>query len=59
MAAPPRRSISPRNKPAGVKRLDWIQTDPNKGWYVILRLCSPLEPFFTKASRPSEIDVVK
>ena len=35
-------------QPAGVKRGNWIQTDPKKGWFTILRLYSPLEPFFTK-----------
>jgi hypothetical protein len=49
--------FSPK-QPDGVKRGNWIQTDPNKGWFVILRLYSPLEPFFTKAWRPSEIALV-
>ena len=30
-----------------------------KGWFTILRLYSPLEPFFTKEWRPSEIELVK
>ena len=47
------------NQPDGVKRGNWIQTDPKKGWFTILRLYSPLEPFFTKAWRPSEIELVK
>ena len=46
-------------KPDGVKPGNWIQTDPEKGWNTILRLYSPLEPFFTKAWRPSEIELVK
>ena len=50
--------ISP-TQPAGVKRGNWIQTMPGKGWFAILRLYSPLEPFFTKEWRPSEIEVVK
>ena len=44
--------------PAGVKRGNWIQTMPGKGWFTILRLYSPLEPFFDKSWRPSEIEVV-
>ena len=43
----------------GVKRGNWIQTMPGKGWFTILRLYSPLEPFFTKAWRPSEIELVR
>jgi hypothetical protein len=46
-------------QPAGVKRGNWIQTDPKKGWFTILRLYSPLEPFFSKEWRPSEIALVK
>jgi hypothetical protein len=47
------------NQPAGVKRGNWIQTMPDKGWFVILRLYSPLEPFFTKTWRPTEIELVR
>ncbi|MGA8194309.1 MAG: DUF1214 domain-containing protein [Acetobacteraceae bacterium] len=46
-------------QPAGVKRGNWIQTDPAKGWFVILRLYSPLEPFFAKTWRPSEVALVR
>jgi len=30
-----------------------------QGWFTILHLYSPLEPFFTKEWRPSEIELVK
>jgi hypothetical protein len=46
-------------KPAGVNDGNWIQTDPAKGFNVMLRLYSPLEPFFTKKWRPSEVELVK
>jgi len=46
-------------QPAGVDRGNWIQTDPQKGWFTLLRLYSPLESFFDKSWRPSEIEVVK
>jgi hypothetical protein len=42
-------------KPDGVQ----IQTDPKKGWNTLLRLYSPLESFFTKAWRPTEIELVE
>ena len=45
-------------QPPGIARGNWIQTVPGKGWFTILRLYSPLEPFFTKAWRPSEIELV-
>jgi hypothetical protein len=50
--------FSPK-QPDGVKLGNWVQTDPNKGWFLILRLYSPLEPFFTKKWRPSEVELVK
>src|SRR6516225_2149121 len=46
-------------QPAGVQRGNWIQTMPGKGWFTILRLYSPREPFFTKEWRPSEIELVR
>jgi hypothetical protein len=46
-------------QPAGVKRGNWIQTMPGKGYNVMLRLYSPLEPFFVKTWRPSEIEPVR
>ena len=50
--------FSPK-QPTGIKRGNWIQTMPNKGWFTILRLYSPLEPFFDKSWRPSEIELVR
>ena len=50
--------FSPK-QPEGAKRGNWIQTMPGKGWFTILRLYSPLEPFFTKTWRPSEIELVR
>lgn len=46
-------------QPKGVGRGNWIQTTPGKGWFTILRLYSPLEPFFAKTWRPSEIELVE
>ena len=46
-------------QPSGVKRGNWIQTTPGKGWFLILRLYSPLQSFFDKTWRPSEIEEVK
>jgi len=46
-------------QPQGIERGNWIQTIPGKGWFTILRLYSPLEPFFTKQWRAGEIERVK
>jgi hypothetical protein len=45
-------------QPDVVNRGNWIQTMPGKGWFTILRLYGPLETFFTKEWRPSEITLV-
>jgi hypothetical protein len=45
-------------QPEGVARGNWVQTDPKKGWFTILRLYSPLPSFFDKSWRPSEIELV-
>ncbi|HWH97010.1 MAG TPA: DUF1214 domain-containing protein, partial [Pseudolysinimonas sp.] len=37
---------------------NWIQTVQGKGFFAILRLYSPLQPYFDKTWRPSEIEVV-
>jgi hypothetical protein len=46
-------------QPDGVQRGNWIQTMPGKGWFTILRLYSPLESFFDKSWRPSEIELAR
>ena len=46
------------NAPAG-KEANWTQTVPDKGWFVLLRLYGPLEPWFDKTWRPGEFEVVK
>ena len=35
---------------------NWLQTVPGKGWWTILRLYNPLQPFFDKTWRPGEIE---
>ena len=35
-----------------------MQTIPGKGWFVILRLYGPLEPWFDKTWQPGEIELV-
>jgi len=38
---------------------NWIQTIPGKGWFMILRLYGPLEPWFDKTWKPDQIELVK
>lgn len=44
--------------PAG-KASNWVQTWPDKGWNVILRLYGPLQAWFDKTWKPSEIEEMK
>jgi hypothetical protein len=46
-------------QPTGVKRGNWIQTMPGKSFFPMLRLYGPLEPFFAKTWRPSEVELVQ
>ena len=43
--------------PAGMEK-NWVQTIPGKGWFMILRLYGPLEPWFDKTWRPGEIELL-
>ncbi|MCB1071209.1 MAG: DUF1254 domain-containing protein, partial [Kiritimatiellae bacterium] len=43
--------------PAGMEN-NWVQTIPGKGWFMILRLYGPLEPWFDKTWRPGEIELL-
>ena len=40
------------------KESNWIQTMPGKGWFTILRLYNPLEPFFDKSWKVGEIEEI-
>ena len=46
-------------KPPAGKEANWVQTIPGKGWFMILRLYGPLEPWFNKTWRPGEIELIK
>ncbi len=40
------------------KESNWIQTVPDKGWFVILRLYGPLGSWFDKTWRPGELELL-
>ena len=44
--------------PSG-KEKNWIQTAPGKGFFLILRLYGPLEPWFDKTWRPGAIELIR
>jgi hypothetical protein len=44
----------PSDSPEG----NWIQTTEGRGWFLILRLYSPLASYFDKSWRPSEIETL-
>jgi len=41
------------------KQKNWVQTVPGKGWFVLLRLYGPLEPWFDKTWQPGEFELIK
>src|ERR1039458_7670508 len=45
-------------RPPDGRANNWLQTAPGKGFFVILRLCNPLQPFFDNTCRPSEIESI-
>ena len=51
-------SISRRKHLKG-KEGNWLQTNRDKSWFVILRMYGPLEPWINKTWRPGEIELVK
>jgi len=38
---------------------NWLETVPEKSWFVILRIYGPLEPWIEKTWRPGEVELVK
>jgi hypothetical protein len=44
--------------PAG-QETNWVQTMPGKGWNSLLRLYSPLEPWFDKTWKPGDFELVE
>ena len=45
------------NPPEGMEA-NWTQTVPGKGWFALLRLYSPTEPWYDKSWRPGEIELI-
>ncbi len=37
---------------------NWVETVPGKGWFVVLRLYGPLEPWFNKTWKPNDFELV-
>ncbi|MAD79154.1 MAG: hypothetical protein CMJ51_07285 [Planctomycetaceae bacterium] len=44
--------------PDGPEAMNWIQTVPGKGWFALLRLYGPLEPWLEKTWLPGDIELV-
>jgi hypothetical protein len=46
-------------KPIPGKEANWIQTVSGKGWFPVLRLYGPLQPWFDKAWKPGDLEEMK
>jgi len=44
------------HQPPEGKESNWVQTVPGKGWWAILRLYGPLDPWFDKTWRPGDFE---
>jgi hypothetical protein len=44
---------------AAHKESNSVQTWPDQGWFVMLRLYGPLQPWFDKPRKPGEIEEMK
>ena len=44
--------------PAGQEN-NWLQTVPNKSWFIALRMYGPLQPWIDQSWRPGEIELVQ
>jgi hypothetical protein len=42
--------------PTGAPASNWLRTIPGKGWFTLLRLYSPTEPFFDQTWRPGDFE---
>ena len=38
---------------------NWLKTIPDKGFFVILRLYGPTEPFFNQTWRPGDLEEIR
>ena len=45
--------------PNDVDERNWIQTIPEKSWFIIFRAYGPLEPWLDKTWRPGELELVE
>jgi hypothetical protein len=50
--------FSPK-KPAGVPEANWIQTNPEKGWFTCFRCYSPTKTFFDRSWKMGNIVEVR
>ena len=41
------------------KEENWVQTIPGKGWWAVLRLYGPLEPWFDQTWRPGDFELIE
>ena len=46
-------------EPPEGKESNWLQTVPGMGWHMLFRIYGPLEPWFNKSWRPSEVELLE
>lgn len=51
--------FGPKNNAPKGKEANWLQSVSGKGWFVLLRLYGPLEPWFDQTWQPGEFELIK
>ncbi|MFG0285357.1 MAG: DUF1254 domain-containing protein [Phycisphaerales bacterium JB039] len=46
-------------EPPDGRESNWVPTVPGKGWFTVLRLYGPLEPWFEQTWRPGDVEAMK
>lgn len=46
------------NLPKGAPEANYTETVPDKGWFVLLRLYGPLQPWFDRTWKPSDFELI-
>jgi hypothetical protein len=46
-------------RPAGGPELNWVQTNPDEGWFVLFRFFGPERPYYDKTWKLPDFEKVK
>lgn len=50
--------FGPTNNAPQDKKANWLQSVPDKGWFIIFRLYGPLQPWFDQSWKPNDVELI-